>query len=92
VVQEIDKDLHLFELSVLPLIHADGAHKGQVDTKTTVLAGAFEANPNSIGHRHPLRVVGPTLEAFLQKNKQMYKRSTRRKAYVSIINFIQGRN
>lgn len=63
----ITTSLHLFQLQILPLVHGDTADEGQVHSQATVLAAALQTDPDAIGHRHPLGVVGTTLEAFLRK-------------------------
>ena len=60
------RHLHLVELRVLPLVHGDGAHEGEVDAEAAVLPAALQADPDAVGHRHPLRVVGAALEAPLK--------------------------
>ena len=60
------RHLHLVELRVLPLVHGDGAHEGEVDAEAAVLPAALQADPDAVGHGHPLRVVGAALEAPLK--------------------------
>jgi len=53
------------QLDVLPLVHGDGTHEGQMDAQAAMLAGALQADPDAIGHGNPLRIVSSALEAFL---------------------------
>jgi hypothetical protein len=41
--------------------------KGEVDAESPVLSGALQADPNPVGDGHPLRIVGPALETFLDQ-------------------------
>ena len=60
------RHLHLVELGVLPLVHGDRAHEGEVDAEAAVLSAALQADPDAVGHGNPLRVVGAAFEAPLK--------------------------
>jgi hypothetical protein len=38
-----------------------------------VLSGALQADPNPVGDGHPLRIVGPALETFLDQKFNVKK-------------------
>ncbi len=42
-------------------------------TKTSVLAGTFQTDPDAVCDAHPLGVVGGTLEAQLEGNRGLIK-------------------
>ncbi len=61
----VSSHLHLVQLGLFPLVHGDGPHEAEVDAEAAVLAGALQADPDAVGHGHPLRVVRAALEATL---------------------------
>lgn len=62
--------LHLGQFNVLPLVHCHGTNERQMHAETTVLATALEADPDTICHGHPLRVMRPTFEASLEAERE----------------------
>ena len=61
----VTADLHLVQFVFLPLVHRDGPDKGQVNPEAAMFPGTFQTDPDAVGDRHPLGVVGVTLETFL---------------------------
>ena len=66
------RHLHLVELGVLPLVHGDRAHEGEVHAEAAVLSAALQTDPDAVGDRHPLRVVGAALETPLKYMSILY--------------------
>ena len=60
------RHLHLVELGVLPLVHGDRAHEGEVHAEAAVLSAALQTDPDAVRDGHPLRVVGAALETPLK--------------------------
>lgn len=61
--------LHLLQLNVLPLVHRNGTHEGQVHSQAPVLPTALQTDPYAVRDRDPLGVVGSALEASLERGK-----------------------
>lgn len=58
--------LHFLKFDIFPLIHSNGTDERDMYTQSTMFARAFQANPNAISNRCPLRIVGTTFETFLK--------------------------